>query len=252
MSIFRSIEYRAGVLVQYTLDSVWYAVQFALLRTAYVYVPQVAGYELREAYIFLAVLYTTDAFNMFFFEGGINHFTSAIRSGTLDFYLLKPMSTLFQLSVSRINLSGVFNIVFTLGFWIFTLREFNLNFDVTRWCCAILLFANGMLLNSFMRFIIASAGFWTTEGGTLNWLFHEMMRFGNKPESIYSGRARQILSSFIPVLLVSGWPAMALIRGQGMSFDEMIGPFAVTAVAAIVLKIVWWRGLRRYEGLSFQ
>lgn len=250
MSLYRALEYRAGVIVQYTLDMIWYAVQFALLRTAYQYVPHVGGYELHEAYVFLIFLYATDAMNMLFFEGGITHYTQAIRNGTLDFYLLKPISTLYQLTLARVNLSGVFNLIFTIGFTIFVFSEFTLDYDFGRWFWAILLFANGLAINTILRLITASVAFWTTEGGTLNWLFHEVMRFGNKPEAIYTGRLRSVLTTFVPVLLVSAWPAMALVRG--FSFEEAITPFGITAILIIVLKFVWWHGVRKYEGLSFQ
>ena len=74
MSVFRSIEYRKGVAIQYVLDCTWYIVQFALLMTAYNYVPQLGDYNLRDCYVFLALLFTTDAVNMVFFNGGIDHF----------------------------------------------------------------------------------------------------------------------------------------------------------------------------------
>lgn len=250
MSIYRSLEYRWGVAIQYLLDMIWYAVQFALLRTAYEYVPEVGGYSLQEAYIFLGFLYALDAFNMIFFEAGLKHFTDLIRGGTLDFYLLKPMSTLFQISVVRVNLSGFFNLVFTIAFWIYVFIEFNPSYPPERWLLAIVLFANGILINITFRLSIASAAFWTTEGGTINWLFHELMRFGSKPESVYPRDARVALSTFVPVLLINAWPVMALVREP--SAAELLYPFAVSAFSVLLLGFIWKRGVRRYEGLSFQ
>lgn len=250
MSIFRSLEYRWGVAIQYALDMMWYVVQFALLRTAYEYVPELGGYSLQEAYVFLGFLYALDAFNMVFFEGGITHFTRTIRRGTLDFYLLKPMSTLFQVTVARVNLSGFFNLIFTAAFWIYVFVEFKPDYPLERWALALALFANGLLLNVTFRLSIASSAFWTTEGGTLNWLFHELMRFGTKPESVYPRDVRLMLSTFVPVLLINAWPVLALVREPTPL--ELAYPFLVGGLSVLLLRFIWRRGVRRYEGLSFQ
>lgn len=250
MSIFRALEYRWGVLIQYCLDMVWYAVQFALLRTAYQYVPVISGYSLQEAYFFLGFLYAIDSVNMLFFEGGITHFTQLIRGGSMDFYLLKPMSTLYQLTFSRVNLSGIFNLIFTAAYWIFVLSTFEQHYPLSRWLLAAVMFANGLLINATFRLILASAAFWTTEGGTLNWLFHELLRFGHKPESIYPRSMRITLTTFVPVLLISAWPCMALVREPSLA--ELIYPFFIGVFSLLLLNYIWRRGVRRYEGLSFQ
>lgn len=249
MSVYRAMEYRWGIAVQYLLDIVWYLVQYVLLRTAYNFVDEVGGYSLQEAYLFMGFLFMTDAINMTLFAGGLNHFTRAIRHGGLDFYLLKPMPTLFQLSVARVNLAGLPNLLFTTGFWIYTIVAFDVSYPLERWAWAAALFLNGTLLNVTFRFFIACFSFWTVEGGTLNWLFHELTRFGHKPENIYGAPYRYLLSSIIPALLFSAWPCMALVRET--SWTERLFPFAVGLGSIGALAVVWRVGVRRYEGLSF-
>ncbi len=250
MSVFRALEYRAGVFFQYMVDTIWYLVQFALLRTAFSYVAEVAGYNLAECYLFLAFLFSTDAISMLFFNGGLEHFTRAVRTGGLDFYILKPMPTLYQMTVARVSLAGVFNVAFTLFFWSYVLRRFQVHYSFGHWVWAWVLFANGMFINVVFRLIISCISLWTVEGGTLNWLFHELMRFGSKPEAIYGKWARRVLSSLMPALLLSAWPCMVLIRKP--SAWALALPFVVSLVAAGVLAGIWRLGLRQYEGLSFQ
>jgi ABC-type uncharacterized transport system permease subunit len=249
MSIFRSLEYRWGVLGQYIVDFVWYVIQFALLRTAYNYVPQIGAYGLQEVYLFLAIMFLNDAVNMLFFSGGIEHFTRQIRLGGLDHYLLKPMPTLYQLTVARVNLSGLLNLFMTIGFWLYVFGHFPIDYPTSRWLWAAALFINGLAINVAVRFIISCLAFWTVEGGTLNWLFHEVLRFGQKPEAVYGGIVRRILTSAVPILLLTPWPCMVLIRET--TLWERTFPFLVGAGSLGALALVWIRGIRRYEGLSF-
>ena len=250
MSVYRALEYRAGVFFQYVVDAIWYVVQFALLRTAFSYVGEVAGYNLAECYLFLAFLFSTDAISMLLVNGGLEHFTRSVRTGALDFYILKPMPTLFQITVARVSLAGVLNLVFTIFFWGYVLRRFQAHYSFTHWLWAWVLFANGMFINVVFRLIISCMSLWTVEGGTLNWLFHELMRFGSKPEAIYGRWARRVLTTFVPALLLSAWPCMVLIRQPSLWTLGL--PFLVSAGAAGVLSVIWKLGLRQYEGLSFQ
>ncbi|MBI3557260.1 MAG: ABC-2 family transporter protein [Deltaproteobacteria bacterium] len=250
MSVFRALEYRSGVFFQYVVDIVWYVVQFALLRTAFSYVAEVAGYNLAECYLFLAFLFSTDAVSMLFFNGGLEHFTRSVRTGGLDFYILKPMPTLYQMTVARVSLAGLLNLGFTVFFWGYVLRRFQVHYSFAHWLWAILLFTNGIFVNITFRLTISCLSLWTIEGGSLNWLFHELMRFGSKPEAIYGKWARRILISVVPALLLSAWPCMALIRKP--SYWALGVPFLVSAVAGLALAGIWRLGLRRYEGLSFQ
>lgn len=250
MSIFRSLEYRSGVAFEFFVDIAWYIVQFALLRTAYNYVPQVGGYTLQEAYIFLAFLYMNDAVSMIFFNGGIGHITRSIRTGALDFYLLKPMPTLFQMTMKRVNLPGLLNVFLVIAFWLFIFLNFDLQYPKERWAWAGLLFLNGMVVNVTFRLSFACMSFWTVEGGSLNWLSNELLRFGTKPETIYGRRAKTVLTTVMPVLLLSAWPCLVLIR-ETTPFERTY-PFFVAAGSTLVLFCIWRAGVRRYEGLSFQ
>lgn len=249
MSLYRAIEYRSGVGIQYFLDLVWYLVQFSVLRAAYQFVPDVGGYKLGDMYLFLAFLFTIDAFNMIFFQEGIELFIRSIRNGALDFFLLRPFSALFQLSLSRVSLTGLMNIFFSLGFWIYVLVAFEFEYPWHQWVWAILVFLNGVVLNLIFRLCIACVSFWTVDGRSLGWLFHELLRFGSKPEAIYNNALRFVLVTFVPVLLFSSWACYVLIRETSL-FDKLF-PFGMTALCSGLLLLLWRFGVRRYEGLSF-
>jgi ABC-2 type transport system permease protein len=249
MSLYRAIEFRSGVAIQYLLDLVWYLVQFSVLRVAYEFVPDVGGYTLRDMYVFMGFLFIIDAFAMIFYQEGIELFIRSIRTGQLDYFLLRPASPLFQLALSRVSLTGLMNVFFCIGFWIFLVTQFTLDFAPSRWLWALLLLVNGAALSLIFRLLIGCVSFWTVDGRSLGWLFHELLRFGNKPEVLYGGALRFFLTGIVPVLLFSAWPCYVLIRETTLT--ERIAPFGVTAVLWLVLRAVWMRGVKRYEGVSF-
>src|SRR4051812_46534385 len=108
---------------------------------------------------------------MTFFSGGIDHLARAIKNGGLDFYLLKPMTPLYQVTVARVSLTGFLNGIFAALFWVFVLTRYPAHYDLSHWFWAIALFINGIVINIAMRLIITCVAFWTVEGGSLNWLF---------------------------------------------------------------------------------
>ena len=77
---------------------------------------------------------------------------------------------------------------------------------------------------------------------------NEILKFATRPDSIYSGVLRKILFSFVPMAMISSIPVRMLLFGPNIKY--LIGQLFITTLFLILSRIIWERGLIRYESAS--
>ena len=109
-------------------------------------------------------------------------------------------------------------------------------------------FLFGQILWYSVEFIISSSCFWFKNFSVAGWLSHEIMKFATRPDSIYTGLLRKVLFSFIPMILIASLPTRMLIYGPDMQY--LFGQLLITTIFLMSARLVWKRGLIRYESAS--
>lgn len=177
----------------------------------------------------------------------------AVRTGELDFYVLRPVNTQFLASTSRIAPFRVADIL--LGLALAAVGVYRLRAGMTAE--AVLLFAlmlaTGAIIIYAFWLALATLSFWFVRVQNLEMIFWNVFEAGRYPVSIYSRPIRVFLTYVVPVAFVVTIPAQAL-AGMGGVERLTAGTWiiAVTAAAGMLALSSWfWHaGLRRYSGAS--
>jgi len=112
----------------------------------------------------------------------------------------------------------------------------------------IISFLMGTVLWYGVDFIISSSCFWFKNFSVSGWLSHEIIKFSTRPDSIYTGILRKMLFSIVPMIFIASIPTRTLLYGPNIQY--LLGQFLMAMIFLFLTRIIWKRGLLRYESAS--
>jgi ABC-2 type transport system permease protein len=182
-----------------------------------------------------------------------------VRSGGLDFLLLRPVDSQFLASVRRVSLGRAADIV--LGLALAATAVARLGGGVAPGALAgffVMLLAATAIMYSFWL-ILATLSFWLVRVQNLEMVFWNVFEAARYPVSIYPPPVKWLLTFVVPAAFVVTVPAQTLVGGLGHGGADAGGPVgagmliaaAVLAGAMFVVATWFWRfGVKRYSGAS--
>ncbi len=243
LSVTSWLEYRASIAV-----SVFATAVFALATPITFYViysngVSVGGWSFYELCLLAGFFSVSLGFVDLFFWN-LMRLPRHVRKGTLDYFLTKPLSVLFHVSIRNVDetgigslLSGVFLLALAFS-GIPTPSLTNAFVGLT-----LLAFATLSLYSLFL--ILVSFSFWFVEVEVLLWDVREVTRFGQYPISIFPGVLGVFLSFIVPVGLASFYPASAFL-GRNLGFFALIVP--VYSIALFLFaRWFFYKGIENYS-----
>jgi ABC-2 type transport system permease protein len=198
------------------------------------------------------------------FMPNAEEFSELIRTGGLDFALLKPIDTQFLVSLQRVEFSSFVN--FAAGQALLALSVWQLAkaptepLVVTPTTVALYAFyvICGVVIMYSLMITLAATSIWLGRNQSLYDFWFYITNFSRYPREIYSGKwGRPLQWSFtflIPVLVVVNVPARIIaqpLRGSS-SQDWFLNAFALFATGAsfVLSRWVFQRSLHSYRSAS--
>jgi ABC-2 type transport system permease protein len=223
------------------------AAGLAALGIVYTQTRTLGGWSLGEAIVLLGTYEIVSGLLATFIEPNVAWFGEQVKSGKLDDVLLKPVSSVFLVSLGScapLALSQVALGVAVLGLGLHTLGTVPTPWGVAGW---LVLLAVGVAITWASRVLLASVALWAPSVA-LDVVYGALWQFGRYPVSMYRTPVRFVLTYVLPVAFISTVPARALTRGAGPALIA-VGLVIGTGAIAIV-QIVWKAGLRRYTSAT--
>jgi ABC-2 type transport system permease protein len=217
-----------------------------------------------EFYAFLATTLIINSLVQALFMPNAEEFSELIRTGGLDFALLKPIDTQFLISLQRIEFSSFVNLIAGIALLGISLHQLSgapvQPLVVTPLMVVLYIFyaACGVLILYSLMISLAATSIWLGRNQSLYDFWFYITNFSRYPREIYSGKwGRPLQWSFtflIPVLVVVNVPARLIaqpLRGT-TGEDAFLCVFALFATAASFLASRWifQRSLHSYRSAS--
>ncbi|QDS96318.1 hypothetical protein FF011L_51260 [Roseimaritima multifibrata] len=204
------------------------------------------GWEKYHFYIFLATTWLINSLVQAFFMPNAEEFSELIRTGGLDFALLKPIDTQFLISFRRIDWSALSNFFVGLAllFWaVYRLMTDPVNpmtFSLLAAFLYVFYIGCGALIMYSLMICLSATSVWLGRNQTLYNFWFYITNFSRYPMEIYQrswGWSLWGLFTFaIPVLVVVNVPARILARPlDPRAWWEV--PLAVYALFATVISL---------------
>ena len=247
-SIQTDMEYRADFFARIVASLLGMVTTLGGLTVVFQYTNKIRGWSLPQVVVLLAVYYLLNGLIEMFIAPNMRQIMEQVRQGTLDFVLLKPVSSQFLATFRQVNIWRGVNVLLGAGLLFYSIRKLSMHVGPAQvGAFALTLAAGLMIVYSFWLFLVTLT-FWVTRLDNLEQVMWQAFEAGRYPIDIYPGWLRGGLTYVIPVAFIITVPAEAL-AGRG-------GPLQVptallVGVVMLTLTTLFWRfGLKHYTGAS--
>jgi ABC-2 type transport system permease protein len=247
-SFSRAMEFRLDFGFRILMDMVWYVVNFLFFWVLFRHTPLLGGWTYDQMLIFLGGVFVSDALHMTIFSNNMWWFPFLINKGDLDFYLVRPVSSLFFVSLREFAANSFVNLLMAAGVLSWAL----LRYPGPLGAGPLAIFLGCLLVGVFLHYVLnimfLMPVFWLHNAHGLREIYFAMSETITRPAGIFTGWVRRLLVTLLPFAVIVSFPARALIEGDPWPVvGHMLG---VTAAAFLAALAVWRAGLRTYASAS--
>ncbi|MDB9528386.1 ABC transporter permease [Oscillatoria sp. CS-180] len=215
---------------------------FLFYRTGY----QFPGWTWEEALIVLGIFTLLQGFSATFLAPNLNKIVRQVEEGTLDFVLLKPISSQFWLSTRTLSPWGLPDLLF--GLIIVTYAGVRLGLSPIAYVVALPPLFFGFLSLYSLWFMLGATSIWFVKIYNVTEVLRGLLEAGRFPIVAYPVAYRVFLTFIIPVAFLTTIPAQALL-GR-IEWAWVMGS-VLLAIALLQASRWFWRfALRFYTSAS--
>ena len=232
----------------------WLGILLVFYHTVFAQTTVVAGWTEAEYLFFVGCYFALDGLIETLFLENCNEFADLVRTGDLDFYLLKPIDEQFLITCRSIDWSTAPNVVMGAGVMVGSLVPDGLARSTS---CRVLAFLVHVRLRGGDRLQLPAdadrrSSVWLVRNQSLMemwWLFTSLMRYPRRSSrGTWAEPSGWFFTFVVPILLVVNVPANAMVR---VLEPEMIAfTLAATAVLVWASRRFFQHALRSYRSAS--
>tara|TARA_B100001029_G_C15063775_1_gene461307 strand:+ start:8121 stop:8852 length:732 start_codon:yes stop_codon:yes gene_type:complete len=242
------MEFKANFIGSLIVDAVYYGAHYFFFSIIFSYVDVLGAFSAADVKIFLVITFLGDTVYMMIFSGNLFNLNRLIISGDLDFALIRPVNGQFMVSFRYVKSYAIISLII-LGLLLSKLISENSNdISIDNILLFLFSFLVGQSIWYSIDFMIGCLAFWFKNFTVGGWLSHEFLKFAERPDSIYTGLLRRTMFTILPMALLSSIPSRMLIYGPG--WDFLFGQIFVAIIFVFLSKIVWKKGIKKYESAS--
>jgi ABC-2 type transport system permease protein len=240
--------FRMDFFFRIFMDIIYYAVNLAFYNIIYMHTTILGGWDLNQMMVFVAGYLVLDAVVMTFFANNLWRLPQYVNNGDLDYYLIRPVSSLFFLSLRDFAANSFINLTMTWAIFIWILTKYPYPFELFQLALFIAMLFCGIFLYYLVRMATIIPVFWTLSARGFDQLFWGVSRFLERPDRIFTGWVRRILASILPFSIMASYPARIFL--DGFSWNVFWHIVIVTFCFWALVVVLWHLGLRAYSSAS--
>ena len=265
-SLVRDMSFRVNFILTCFSSVSWALMNFLLFKIVYQHTDSIGvgtGWHENEFFVFLGTIWIINSVIQTFFMTNAEEFSEMIRTGSLDFALLKPIDTQFLISFPRVNWAQIPNGVLGLALVIYSLFELGnepgkeISVGPFEWLLYGFYIGCGVLVMYSVMIVLASTSIWLGRNQNLHTFWFYITNFYRYPMEIYqkSGIGLALWGTFtfvIPILVVSNVPARILAQPMERGWYDWQSLYAIFAAGASLMfsRWVFKTALRSYRSAS--
>lgn len=247
-SFSKALEFRIDFSFRIIMDVIYYIVNIMLFKVLFLHTELIGGWNEEQTMIFVASYLLVDALNMTLFSTNMWWLPHYINRGDLDYYLIRPVSPLFFLSLREFSANSFINLIIACTFFIYSIATYSVHWDFLQLLGLIILLVNGVLLYYCIQMMMILPVFWTQSSKGFIDLFFTLGLAMERPDRIFRGWLRMIFTILIPFALIASFPARFFI--EGFEKGTLIHLIIVSIGVWTAMLLFWKWSLRNYSSAS--
>lgn len=207
----------------------------------------IGGWSFHEATVVVGLFTLVQGFIGGVLYPNLNKIAEAVRTGTMDFTLLKPIDTQFLVSSRNVNMFPLLNILIGIAVIGWALRGIPGASALSVLLGALLVMAALLIVYSIW-FLLTTTAFWFVKVENITELFNGVFRAGQFPVVVFPGWIRFLFTFIVPVAFITTVPAEAII-GR-ITVSSALGTLVVALALFAVSRWMWRRAVGAYTSAS--
>lgn len=247
-SFSRAMEFRLDFTFRILMDIIYYVVNILLFKILFLHTDLIGGWTEEQMMVFVGSYLLVDSINMTIFATNMWWFPTYINRGDLDYYLIRPVSPLFFLSLREFSANSFMNLILAFAFFVYALTAYSGPFTIGELIGFLLLLLNGTLIYYCIQMLMVLPVFWTHSSRGFIDLFYSLGIAMERPDKIFKGWLRILFTVILPFALIASYPAKYFI--EGLTKNDLIHLTLVSVGLWIVMLMVWKKALKSYSSAS--
>jgi ABC-2 type transport system permease protein len=266
-SLVRNMMFRTNFIIECVSSVTWTMMNLGFYLLIFHHTDSIGagtGWGKWEFFAFLATTMLINSIVQAFFMPNCEDISELIRTGGLDFALLKPIDTQFLISLEKVDWSSLANFVAGLALLVVSLVKMTTRAEEplvlrpeTVVLYAFYVLCGVAILYSLM-IALSATSIWLGQNRSLYDFWFYITNFSRYPMEIYDGpfgRPLRLICTFlVPVLIVVNVPARIIAQPVSARPESLwpLALFALVATAGSLLASRWVfvTALRSYRSAS--
>ena len=248
-TLSRDMEYKMNFIFEIFIDAVYYGALFFFFHVIFQFTDSLGDFNQDAVVIFLITLYISDLLYVFFLGGNVFEVNNKVKSGDLDYILLKPINSQFFISCRYVMTNALISLMILICLLIRLIYVYHgdqiLLINFIFYSISIIF---GIFIFYSFEFIISCLAFWFRNFSYAGWLASELTKYSRRPDSIYKSWLRKSLFTIFPMAMICSVPARMLLFGP--DFSLLILQCFIATLFLLLTIVIWNKGLLRYESAS--
>jgi ABC-2 type transport system permease protein len=251
-ALARELAFRGNFLAKVSVEALWLGILMAFYETVFGRTSSIATWSKPQYLFFVGCFFAINGLIETLFLENCNEFAELIRTGDLDFLLLKPIDEQFLITGRKVDWSTAPNVVMGVMVMVLALRQMHWVFGMERLSAFLIALTCGVLISYSFMLVLTSVSVWMVRNQSLMemwWLFSSLARY---PKAIFDGTWADGIGRFftyvLPILLVVNVPAEAMVKV--LDWKVVGGTLAATVAAVYLSRKFFQKALRSYRSAS--
>jgi ABC-2 type transport system permease protein len=248
----KGLQFRIDGIFRIIMDLCFYGVTFLFFELVFLHTSTFGGLVPWQMRIFVASYLLVDSLRMALFVDNFDDLRHLVAKGGFDYYLIRPVSSLFLVSFKDVNPASLFNVFVAGSLLLTTLVIAPEKYSFFSYLLFAILLLNGLLVFYLLHLFTSIIVFWTGSPDGLEPLFYIGKRFAERPHSIYSPLIRGVLLTVIPYGLIASVPTEAILSVKTIhqATQFLLTSLSVTVVGCFICRWLWCLALKNYSSAS--
>ncbi len=258
-SLIREMMFPANFLIQVITRLFWFVARIALFAFIYGEVDTIQEWSKHEYFAFMATGMLINSIVEAFFMPNCASFCEDIRTGKLDFALIRPVDSQFLVSLQRISLAMISQMLLSFVLLAWSLYHIGRPLLVGQVVMYLFYVAIAVMFFYSMMITTACTSIWFGRNQGLYDFWFYITIFAQYPRSVYDGHdpsqveTGEVLqfafSWIIPILLVVTVPAQ-IITGTFSDWRFAVVSATAAAICFLIARRIFLWSLDHYRGAS--
>lgn len=246
LNIERALAFRIHFVLLVLMDICFYCSILFTIDFTFRQVGPLGDWSRTHFLFFASFMLAVDQLHMTFVSESFWNFSADIRTGALDFTLLRPANAIF-ITFFRFIRAGSF-VLAPVPWALMIYFGQQIGLSPLAWGLLPLLVLLTLSLITAVEILLMISGFWLVDSLGMNFLRMQLQDIGRWPDFVYQSAFRRVFTFVLPVLLASSAPVHFLFDQS--NYAGVLWCLCALALSIALIRALWRIGLRRYESAS--